>query len=176
MMRETNKDLLPATPVPAAVESPRNGNMRKMGIVAAAVVLLAGLCVLPQILSDYRARRIVPNLVSISLVGYSTNGAAQRCAEYRLRNDNPTKMLCLLEFQGSPPGSGLFVRLPISQPQSAILPTPPLSGSNQVQVSCFVEDRGILTWVYGLVENFRGRRPHAVSKFLFTISGPSIER
>lgn len=149
--------------------------MRKKTIVAATILLVAGLFILPKILDGYRAPRFQASLVRISFLGYSTNDAAQRFVTYRVQNDNPGSLLALAEFTNSPPGSGVFVRLHGSQPETALLPTPLVGSSNQVQVSCFVEDRGLLTWAYGRVEKFRGGQPHEVTKLLFTVSGPPVE-
>jgi hypothetical protein len=58
--------------------------------------------------------------------------------EYRIQSQSPEPLLTLLEFPASPPGTGLFVRLPDAQPQEAVLPTPPPGSSN------FLENGGTI--------------------------------
>jgi hypothetical protein len=140
------------------------------GILGAIVVLLT-LLFWPK----YPSGRVQPGMVIVSLIGYETNATSQRCVKYRIQSQSPEPLLTLLEFPASPPGTGLFVRLPDAQPQEAVLPTPPPGSSNQVQLTCFTVDRGPVAWIYHHVEQWRGRSPHEISKLMFQKPGPPAD-
>ena len=149
---------------------------RKWIIVPAVIALAIGFyAVVTVFLGRYRAPPVQASLVSISFVGRSTNDAGQQCVAYRLQNDNAEKILALAEFQNSTPGSELFVRLPKSQPQTIVLSASSGSNPYRIQISCFVEDRGLLSRAYNFVQHFRGGQPPEITKLLFTVSGPLVE-
>ena len=119
------------------------------------------------------ATRINANQVSVSFVGFSTNETGQKCLRYLLRNGNAEGILALAELQNGPIGQ--FVRLTNSEPQTIDLTQFPASSPYRLQVSCFVEDRGLLVHAYRYIQRIRGRPAHEVSKLLFTVPGPVVE-
>lgn len=141
-------------------------------IIALCVLLCAAIW---YSLKHQSSARPKADLVSVSFVGFSTNGAGQECLRYRLGNDNAQGVLALAELQNGPPSSSLFVRLTNSEPQIIDLPKFPTLSPYRLQVSCFVEDRGLLTHAYWSIQRFRGRPIHEVSKLLFTVQGPVVE-
>ena len=153
----------------------RGTGMRRVtatAVIAMSVLLCAAVW---YSLGRQRSARPKANLVSVSFVGLSTNDAGQKCLRYRLGNDNVQGILALAELQNGPPSSGLFVRLTNSQPQTIDLPKFPTTSPYRLQVSCFVEDRGLLTHAYWGIQRFRGRPTHEISKLLFTVPGPVVE-
>jgi hypothetical protein len=134
------------------------------------------LVVMVTMFCRYRASPVQANLVSISFVGHSTNGVGQHCVEYRVQNGNAENLLALAEFPNSTPGSGLFVPLPMLKSQTILLAEPPAGTPCRIQLSCFIDDRGLLSRVYGFVQSLRGKRPHEITKLLFTVPGPIIEQ
>ena len=143
-----------------------------MAVIATCVLLCAAIW---YSLGRMRFAQTKANLVSVSFVGFSTNDAGQKCLRYRLRNGNAQGMLALAELQNGPPNSSTFVRLTNSEPQTIALPEFPTTSPYRLQVSCFVEDRGVLTHAYWVIQRFRGRPIHEVSKLLFTVPGPMVE-
>lgn len=115
------------------------------------------------------------SLVSVAFVGFSTNDTGQKCLRYRLRNDNAQGILALAELQNGPPSSSLFVRLTNSQPRTIDLPSFPTLTPYRLQVSCFVEDRGLLTHAYWAVQRLQKRPIREISKLQFTVAGPVVE-
>lgn len=139
-------------------------------IIALCVLLCAALW---WFLELQRSAQTKANLVSIAFVGFSTNDTGQRCLRYRLRNDNTQNILALAELQNGPPG--LFIRLTNSQPQTIDLPSFPTMTPYRIEVSCFIEDRGLLTHAYRAIKSFRGEPIHEISKLQFTVAGPAVE-
>jgi hypothetical protein len=146
--------------------------MAATAIIAMCVFLCAAIW---YSLGRQGAARTKAKLVSVSFVGFSTNDAGRKCLRYRLRNGNARGILALAELQNGPPGLGQFVRLTNSEPQSIDLPSFPAASPYRLQVSCFVEDRGLLAHVYWGIQRIRGRPIREVSKLLFTVPGPVVE-
>jgi hypothetical protein len=140
-----------------------------MGVVASCVLALATFKFLLWLLPA----QTNADLVSIVYVGLSTNAVGQSCLRYRLRNDNAQLILALAEFPNGSPG--VFVRLTNSQPQIVDLPRFPTAMPQRMQVSCFVEDRGLLTHAYWAVQRLRAQPIHGITKLLFTVPGPVVE-
>src|SRR5690348_15559162 len=140
-------------------------------------LLLLGICFcgFVLILLNPRAPSIQAGRISIASLGRGTNEAGQGCLLYRVRNENAQALLGLAEFPSAPPGSGLFFALPAFEAQTIKLIAPPAGASSRVQLACFVEDRGVLSRVYAFVQNTLGKRPHPISKLLFTVPGPTVE-
>lgn len=144
-------------------------------MVSVLIIAVLGLFALLSTL-DYSARPAVqPGMVSIALVGRSTNELGQRSVAYRVQNSSVRNLLGIAEFTNATPNSGLFVKLPSQQPQTVTLAAPPAGSPCGMQLTCFVEDNGLLTRIYGAVQRFRGKQPHEITKLLFTIPGPPVE-
>lgn len=125
--------------------------------------------------NHYRVRPFQPVLVAISFAGYATNEAGERCLTYRVQNNNRENILGLAEFKNSIPGSGLFINLPTSQPQTFALQAPRGSNPCQLSLTCFIKDRGAFVQLYNLIQRIKGRSPRDFSKLLFTVPGPIVE-
>ena len=150
------------------------------GIRRLATTAVIGLCVFLCAAVWYAVGRqksspTRASLVSVAFVGFSTNDAGQKCLRYRLRNDNAEGILALAELQNGPPSSSLFIRLTNSQPQMIDLPSFPTVMPYRLQVSCFVEDRGLLTHAYWTVQRLQRRPIPEISKLQFTVPGPAVE-
>ena len=143
----------------------------------AAVLLLAALCLGASLWFFTRPQppSAEASLVNIAFIGHSTNELGQRSVVYRVQNRNGRNLLGLAEFTNATPGSGLFVKLPSSEPQTIVLTAPPGGNPSGVQITCFAEDLGLLSRMYALVQRFRGKRPHEITKLFFTVRGPPAE-
>jgi hypothetical protein len=144
------------------------------------LVTLATLVIgIAALITIHRSQHPLPaapvNLVSISFVGYSTNAAGQQCVAYRLENHSSENLLALAELLNTPPGSGVFAPLARDRSQMIELAPPAGTGVYKLQVSCFAEDRGLLTRVYEFVQRLRRKPAHKVTKLLYTLSGPVVE-
>ncbi len=125
--------------------------------------------------NHYRVRPFQPALVAISFAGYTTNEAGERCLTYRVQNNNRERILGLAEFKNSIPGSGLFINLPTSQPQTFALQAPRGSNPCQLSITCFIKDRGVFVQLYNLTQRIKGGSPRDISKLLFKVPGPIVE-
>ena len=151
---------------------------KRIGMRRMTVTAIIAMCVLLSAAVWYSvgrqgAARINANLVSVSFVGFSTNETGQKCLRYLLRNGNTRGILALAELQNGPVGR--FVHLTNSEPQTIDLTQFPATSAYRLQVSCFVEDRGLLTHAYRYIQRVRGRPIHEVTKLLFTVPGPVVE-
>lgn len=147
----------------------------KRGVVSVVLVVALCLSAFIWILTHPGLPLTQPGLVSISFMGPSTNELGQRSLIYRVQNRNSRNLLGLAEFTNGKPGAGLFVKLPSSESQTIVLAAPQGGNTSSVQITCFAEDRGLLTQMYTFVQRFRGKQPHEITKLLFTVLGPPIE-